>query len=69
LGGAPVQYREVQGSESANFLALFKALGGIEYLPGGIESGFRHVGDKEFASRLLHVKGLISLGYLYSKVL
>lgn len=57
LGGGPVQYREVQGNESQAFLALFKNLGGIEYLPGGVESGFKHVDRDVHAKRLLHVKG------------
>ena len=44
LGGAAVQYRETQGSESSLFLSYFKQLGlGVEYLPGGMEAGFAHV--------------------------
>ena len=40
------------------FLSYFKKNGGVEYLPGGIESGFRDVTQpKEFTSRLLQVKG------------
>jgi len=57
LGGGPVQYREVQGNESNMFLALFKHEGGIEYLPGGVESGFRHVDRDSYETRLLMVKG------------
>ena len=45
-----------QEHESALFLSLFKQ--GIEYLPGGIESGFTHVEDAAvFKTRLLHLKG------------
>jgi hypothetical protein len=57
LGGGPVQYREVQGNESSSFQALFKKLGGLEYLPGGVESGFRHVDRDAYVTRLLMVKG------------
>jgi len=55
FGGAPVQYREVQGQESNEFLALFKT---IHLLKGGIESGFKHVKPEEYKPRLLHVKGV-----------
>jgi hypothetical protein len=55
LGGTPVQHREVQGHESAPFLALFKS--GIQYLAGGVESGFKHVTPDNYKPRLLHVKG------------
>jgi advillin len=57
LGGAPVQYREVQGNESSLFLSYFKNTGGVEYLPGGVESGFKHVGENTYETRLLHLKG------------
>ena len=57
LGGGPVQYREVQGAESALFLSYFKASGGIEYLPGGVESGFNKVERDVYPTRLLHLKG------------
>jgi advillin len=57
LGGGPVQCREVQGNESNAFIALFKDTGGVEYLPGGVASGFRHVEPGTYPKRLLHVKG------------
>ena len=57
LSGAATQYRELEGSESSLFLSYFKTGGGIEYLPGGIESGFAHVVRDVFPTRLLHLKG------------
>ena len=54
LGGAPVQYREVQGNESAEFL---KALGGeITYVTGGVDSGFRTTEPEKYQPRLLQVR-------------
>jgi len=55
LHGAPVQYREVQGYESARFLALFPK--GIRIQEGGKESGFHHVEAAKYRTRLLHIKG------------
>ena len=58
LGGSAVQYREAQGSESPQFKAIFKANpGGIEYLPGGVASGFKKVVLDVYSPRLLHLKG------------
>lgn len=56
LSGAPVQYREVEGSESDIFLSYFK--GTIRYLEGGVATGFKHV-ETNAASpkRLFQVKG------------
>ena len=54
LGGTPVQHREVQGQESARFMAYFKP--GVRYLNGGARSGLSHyVEDK--SPKLFHVKG------------
>jgi hypothetical protein len=47
---------EEQQYESEQFLSYFK-ITGVEYLPGGIESGFKMVSEKVFVPRLLHVKG------------
>lgn len=55
LGGTPVQHRETQEHESPLFLSYFKQ--GIEYLPGGVDSGFTQVEEAEFKTRLLHLKG------------
>lgn len=57
LGGAAVQYREVQGNESAQFLSYFKASGGVSYEAGGVQSGFKHVEKDVYETRLLHCKG------------
>ncbi|XP_073707858.1 gelsolin-like [Garra rufa] len=56
LGGAPVQYREVQNNESVTFLGYFKS--GIKYKQGGVASGFQHVVTNDMnVKRLLHIKG------------
>ncbi|XP_023327211.1 gelsolin, cytoplasmic [Eurytemora carolleeae] len=55
LGGVPVQYREVQGSESAKFVSHFPK--GLRYLPGGVKSGFKHVDPDQVEKRLFKVKG------------
>ena len=57
LHGAPVQHREVQDYESPLFLSYFEKYGGIKILAGGIESGFNHVKQEEYKSRLLWIKG------------
>jgi len=58
LDDKPVQHRETQYHESAEFLDLFP--GGVEYLEGGIEGGFRSVDDSLddtcVPSRLFHVR-------------
>merc|ERR1719192_1296087 len=54
LGDEPVQYREVQGNESQQFLDLWKKM---TVLDGGIESGFNKVKPKEYKPRLLHITG------------
>lgn len=53
LDDGPVQHREVQGHESALFQSYFK---GIQYMDGGIASGFRQVKPEEYKPRLFQVR-------------
>jgi len=53
LDDGPVQHRETQGNESALFQSYFK---GIQYLEGGIASGFRSVKPEEYKPRLFQVR-------------
>lgn len=55
LGGVPVQHRQVEGHETPTFHSYFG--GAIEYLDGGIESGFNHVEPNEDHPVLFRVKG------------
>uniref|UniRef100_A0A9J2PC02 Gelsolin-like domain-containing protein n=1 Tax=Ascaris lumbricoides TaxID=6252 RepID=A0A9J2PC02_ASCLU len=58
LGGAPVQYREVQEHESPLFMSYFKS--GIRYMKGGAESAFRHIPEDNYENWkpcLFHCKG------------
>ncbi|CAL8252228.1 unnamed protein product [Boreogadus saida] len=56
LGGRPVQYRDIQGHESSTFTGYFKS--GLQYLSGGVASGFRHVETNDVdVQRLMQVKG------------
>jgi gelsolin len=55
LGDVPVQYREVQGSESEQFMSIFKNK--IAIMDGGVESGFKHVKPDDYKPRLMHLKG------------
>jgi len=55
LGGAPIQHREVQGSESDLMLGYFNNQ--IKIMEGGIDSGFKHVEPEKYVPRLLHLKG------------
>jgi len=52
LGDLPVQYRQVQGHETKNFLSLWEHM---QILEGGVDSGFRKVGPKKWTPRLFHV--------------
>ncbi|KAJ3349343.1 hypothetical protein HDU91_006401 [Kappamyces sp. JEL0680] len=54
LLGAPTQHREVQGFESKLFLSYFARL---IVAKGGVDSGFNHVGPKEYKPRLYHIFG------------
>ncbi|XP_022871797.1 villin-4-like, partial [Olea europaea var. sylvestris] len=55
LGGRAVQYREVQGHETAKFLSHFKPC--IIPQEGGIASGFKHVEAEEHKTRLYVCNG------------
>jgi len=55
LKGTPVEYREVQGSESQKFQSYFPQ--GIHILAGGVESGFHHVAPENYKPKLLHISG------------
>jgi len=54
LDDGPVQHREVQGEESSLFVSYFP--GGLQYMEGGIASGFRHVKADEYKPRLFQVR-------------
>lgn len=54
LGGVPVQHRQVQGHEAEDFLSYFDAL---EYLDGGVKSGFNHVEPDVENPVLFRIKG------------
>ncbi|CAL8465101.1 g4636 [Coccomyxa elongata] len=56
MGGAPKEFREVQGSESPEFLQIYK--GGIKYLTGGAASGFHHHEDAPHKAALYQAKGV-----------
>ncbi|CAD7705124.1 unnamed protein product [Ostreobium quekettii] len=56
LGGVAVQFREIEASESEEFLQLFPE--GVLYLSGGVASGFTKVEGVKYETRLLHVHGL-----------
>mmetsp|Transcript_140758 Transcript_140758/g.350904 ORF Transcript_140758/g.350904 Transcript_140758/m.350904 type:complete len:369 (-) Transcript_140758:173-1279(-) len=51
--GKPTQSREVQGSESKQFRALFPK---IMYLEGGVDSGFHHTITDVWEARLFQVR-------------
>lgn len=55
LEDAAVQHREVQDHESKAFLKLFG--GNVEYLEGGVETGFNHWEPTETPAALYRVKG------------
>ncbi|XP_047324428.1 villin-4-like [Impatiens glandulifera] len=55
LGGRAVQYREVQGHETEKFLSYFKPC--IIPLEGGVASGFKHVEEEEYKTKLFVCKG------------
>jgi len=54
--GSAHQFRQTQGHESKEFLALFN--GAIHVMEGGSESGFHHVKPEEYKPHLSEVVGL-----------
>lgn len=54
LDDGPVQHRETMNNESNLFQSYFK--NGMQYLAGGIESGFRKVKPEEYKPRLLQIR-------------
>ncbi|XWS73278.1 hypothetical protein CRYUN_Cryun02cG0114200 [Craigia yunnanensis] len=55
LGGRAVQYRELQGHETEKFLSYFKPC--IIPQEGGVASGFKHVQEEEYKTRLFVCRG------------
>ncbi|GMH43531.1 hypothetical protein BSKO_11453 [Bryopsis sp. KO-2023] len=55
LGGMAVQYRELQGKETDLFLQVFPR--GVQYQHGGVDSGFTHVEEEKYETKLLHIRG------------
>lgn len=55
LGDLPIQYREVQGSESNLFLSYFK--NGIKYLKGGVDGAFKKGEKEKLEPKLFQLKG------------
>lgn len=53
LDDGPVQHREVEGAESPKFQGYFQT---IQYMKGGIASGFRKVKPEEYEPRLVQVR-------------
>jgi len=56
LHDEPVQFREVQGSESEQFLSVFPNHQ-IRIMEGGIGSGFKHVEPEKYEPHLFELKG------------
>jgi len=54
--GSATQFRQTQGHESKEFLAMFG--GTIHVMEGGADSGFHHVKPEEYKPRLFEVVGL-----------
>ena len=57
LGGAAIQYRELEGSESSLMESYFMDKGGLQYKAGGVASGFKKVDRDAYETRLLELKG------------
>ncbi|KAH0795162.1 actin-binding protein [Histomonas meleagridis] len=55
--GEPTQHREIQGHESDAFMKAFEKYGGVRYMDGGIDSGFRKVDPNAEPTVLYQIKG------------
>mmetsp|Transcript_57802 Transcript_57802/g.159532 ORF Transcript_57802/g.159532 Transcript_57802/m.159532 type:complete len:440 (-) Transcript_57802:57-1376(-) len=53
MDGEPTQHREVMSHESHEFTDMFER---IDYLEGGVESGFHHVEPDAYMPRLLEIR-------------
>ena len=56
FGGSATQHREIQYHESEKFRKLFDPFGGIRYMDGGVDSGFKTVSN-ERQTVLYQIKG------------
>lgn len=54
LGGEPVQFREVQGQESDEFMKVFPKM---KIMAGGIASAFRKVEPEKYEPKLMLIRG------------
>lgn len=53
FGGEPIQVRVVMGEEPEEFTSLFESM---EFLDGGVDSGFKHVVPEGYDTKLFQVR-------------